>query len=71
MSTKWLTRLENLLTLLFVLACLGALGLLLSTGLIAFSGTASGVGVPPCGSSTYRSPAWRPRMPRSSARAPT
>ncbi|GAA4534626.1 MULTISPECIES: DUF2975 domain-containing protein [Nonomuraea] len=46
MSTKWLTRLENLLTLLFVLACLGALGLLLSTGLIAFSGTASGVGVP-------------------------
>ncbi|MFB4279560.1 DUF2975 domain-containing protein [Nonomuraea sp. MTCD27] len=46
MSARWLTRLQTLLSLFLVLACLGALALLLSTVLIAFAGNANGIGVP-------------------------
>lgn len=46
MSTRWLNRLEILLTFSLIISCLGALWLLVSTVLIAFVGTASGVGVP-------------------------
>ncbi|MFI7641527.1 DUF2975 domain-containing protein [Nonomuraea sp. NPDC049400] len=46
MSARWLNRLQILLTLFLVLACLGALGLLLYTILIAFVGTSNGIGVP-------------------------
>lgn len=46
MSTRWLNRLEVLLTLFLVLSCLGALALLLSTVLIALFGTGNGIGVP-------------------------
>ncbi|MDA0635774.1 DUF2975 domain-containing protein [Nonomuraea sp. MCN248] len=43
MPTRWLTWLENLLSLFLVLACLSALGLLLNTVIITFVGTAGGV----------------------------
>lgn len=46
MSARWLQRLEALLTLFLVLAALGALALLLSTALIAFTGAGAGLGVP-------------------------
>jgi hypothetical protein len=45
MSARWLNRLETLLTLFLVLTCLGALGLLLYTVLIAV-GASNGIGVP-------------------------
>ena len=46
MSTKWLTRLQILLTFFLILACFGALAMLFSTVVIAFVGTTNGTGVP-------------------------
>ncbi|MFG1966834.1 DUF2975 domain-containing protein [Nonomuraea sp. NPDC049028] len=46
MSTKWLNRLEILLTFSLIISCLGALALLAFTFMMAFFGTPNGVGVP-------------------------
>ncbi|MFD1544814.1 DUF2975 domain-containing protein [Nonomuraea guangzhouensis] len=45
MATKWLNRLEILLTFSLIISCLGALALLFSTVMMAFVG-ANGIGVP-------------------------
>ncbi|MEV0167850.1 Protein of unknown function (DUF2975) [Nonomuraea fuscirosea] len=46
MSTKWLTRLQILLTFFLIVSCFGALSMLFSTVVIAFVGTTNGTGVP-------------------------
>ncbi|GGS86289.1 DUF2975 domain-containing protein [Nonomuraea spiralis] len=46
MATKWINRLEIVLSLGLVLGCLGALAALGATVMIAFFGTATGIGVP-------------------------